>query len=325
MGRKTIDSVAQKRFHYIGGIAILLIASLWLFPSHLTAREEYAAQTDKDCETCHKTPGVGPDLTHYGQAFRRGGHQYPIPAEAFKALSRFKRIVRFFIGYFHIAAGVIWFGTIFYVHIFITPQALTRGLPRSELILAWVCATITGITGFLLTTARLRALSQLYTTKFGIILSVKIILYLLMVGIALFTTIVIRKKLKREISQQETKDLTGGIFTHTDLLSFNGTGQKPTYIAIGGDVYDLSGSPTWKEGRHMGQHFAGRELTDDLLGAPHGREVLDKFNRVGRLWKGARETSPWVSATRKTFIYLANSALAISFLILLCIALWRWG
>ncbi len=325
MGRKSIDSVAQERSRYIAGFSLLLIASLWLFPSHPTAREQYAAQTDKDCETCHKTPGVGPDLTPYGQAFRRGGYQYPIPAEAFKALSRFKRIVRFFIGYFHIAAGVIWFGTIFYVHIFITPQALTRGLPRSELILGWVCATITGITGFLLTTARLTAVSQLSTTKFGIILSAKIILYLLMVGIVLFTTIVIRKKLKREIGQQEKRDLTGGVFTHTELLSFNGTGQKPTYIAVEEDVYDLSESPTWKEGRHMGQHFAGRDLTDDLTAAPHGPEVLDKFSRVGKLWRGTRDTSLRVSATRKTFIYLANSALVILFLILLCVALWRWG
>lgn len=325
MGRKSIDSVAQKRFRYIGGFGLLLIASLCLFPSQPTAREEYAAQTEKDCETCHKTPGVGPDLTPYGQAFRRGGFQYPIPAEAFRELPRLKRIVRFFIGYFHIAAGVIWFGAIFYVHVFITPQALIRGLPRSELILGWVCSTITGITGFLLTTARLSALSQLYTTKFGIILSAKIVLYLLMVGIALFTTIVIRKKLKREIGQQETKDLTGGVFTHTELLTFNGTGQKPTYIAVGGDVYDLSESPTWKEGRHMGQHFAGRDLTDDLTAAPHGPEVLEKFKRVGRLWKGSAEISPRVSATRKTFIYLANSALIISFLILLCVALWRWG
>ncbi len=317
--------MAQKRSRFAVGFGLLLIVSLWLFPSYLTAKEEYSAQTGKDCETCHINPSGGPDLTPYGQAFRKGGHQYPIPAEAFTVLPRYRRILRFFIGYFHIAAGVIWFGTIFYVHIFITPQALARGLPRSELILGWVCATITGTTGIFLTMARLTALSQLYTTRFGTILSVKIILYLLMVGIALFTAIVIRKKLERELDQREPKKMTGGIFTHTDLFSFNGTEEKPTYIAVGGDVYDLSQSPAWQEGRHMGQHFAGTDLTDDLTGAPHGSEVLEKFKRVGELWKGPRDTSPRVSATRKTFIYLANSALVISFLILLCVALWRWG
>jgi predicted heme/steroid binding protein len=173
--------------------------------------------------------------------------------------------------------------------------------------------------------ARFSALSQLYTTRFGIILSVKIILYLLMVDIALFTTIVIRKKLERELGQQDTKKMTEGIFTHTDLLSFNGTEEKPTYIAVGGDVYDLSESPAWQEGRHMGQHFAGRDLTNDFTAAPHGRDVLEKFSKVGKLWKGARETPPLISTTRRTFVYLANSALVISFLILLCVALWRWA
>ena len=317
--------MAETRFHFAVGFGLLLIVSIWLFPSHLTAKEEYAAQTGKDCETCHIDPSGGPDLTPYGQAFRRGGQQYPIPAEAFTELPRYRRIVHFLIGYFHIAAGVIWFGTIFYVHMFITPQALARGLPRSELILGWVCATISGTTGILLTMARLTALSQLYTTKFGIVLSVKIILYLLMVGIALFTTTVIRKKMRGDLDQRKAEEVTGGIFTHTDLLSFNGTGEKPIYIAVGGDIHDLSESPVWKEGRHMGQHFAGRDLTDDLTAAPHGSEVLEKFNRVGRLWKSTRETSPRVSGTRKTFIYLANSALVISFLILLCVALWRWG
>jgi predicted heme/steroid binding protein len=317
--------MAQKRLRLAVGFGLLLILSLWLSPSYLTAKEEYSAQTGKECETCHKTLWGGPDLTPYGQAFRRGGHKYPIPTEAFKELPRFKRIVRFFIGYFHIAAGVIWFGTIFYVHIFITPQALTRGLPRSELILGWVCATIAGITGILLTMARFSALSQLYTTRFGVILSIKIILYLSMVGIALFTTIVIRKKLKREITRQETKEVTEEILTHTNLLSFNGTGQKPTYVAVEGEVYDLSRGSMWKDGRHMGQHFAGRDLTNDLTAAPHGRDVLEKFSKVGKLWKGARETPPLISTTRRTFVYLANSALVISFLILLCVALWRWG
>lgn len=173
--------------------------------------------------------------------------------------------------------------------------------------------------------ARMSAFSHLYTTRFGIILFVKIALYLLMVGIALFTTVVIRRRLRGEIGPQGTKEATGGVFTHTDLLSFDATGGKPTYVAVGGDVYDLSPSSSWRDGRHMGQHFAGRDLTDDLSAAPHGPEVLEKFRIVGQLWKGPREITPARGASRKTFIFLANSALVITFLILFCIALWRWG
>jgi predicted heme/steroid binding protein len=317
--------MTRGRIRYIGGFVLLLIAISWFFSAELRAKEYYATQTGKDCENCHTSPLDGPELTPYGQAFQRGGHQYPIPTEAFEGLSRLRRIVQFLIGYFHIAAGVIWFGTIFYVHIFITPKALTRGFPRSELILGWICITTVGITGILLTMARMSAFSHLYTTRFGIILSVKITLYLLMVGIALFTTFVIRKKLKGEIGRPRIKEGTGGAFTHTDLLSFDGTGRKPIYIAVGGDIYDLSRSSSWKEGRHMGQHFAGRDLTDDLSAAPHGSEVLEKFNIVGQLWKGPREIGSPSGVNRKIFVYLANSALVISFSILFGIALWRWG
>jgi hypothetical protein len=75
----------------------------------------------------------------------------------------------------------------------------------------------------------------------------------------------------------------------------------------------------------MGQHFAGKDLTDDLLSAPHGREVFERFNKVGKLLKGQGETQPPVSKARKTFLVLAKSTLVISFLIILCIAVWRWG
>jgi len=310
---------------YIAVFVPLLIAFLWLFPYHLGATEEYAAQTETDCETCHRTPEGGSDLTSYGKAFQRGGHQFPVPSEAFEEPSLFKQIFHLVSGYLHIVAGVIWFGTIFYVHIFITAKALTHGLPRSELILGWACITVLGVTGIHLTMARIAALSQLYTTKFGIILSVKILLYLMMVSIASFTTFMLRKRLERQRVQQEPEKATEGSFTHTDLLSFNGTGQKSTYVAVGEDVHDVSQSPAWTEGRHMGQHLAGRDLTDGLSAAPHGPEVLEKFDKGGKLWGGPQEALLQVSAPGKIFFFLAHSALVISFLILFCIAIWRWG
>ncbi len=318
--------MVKENFWYITGFCALLIGlSICMFPPHLKAQEEYAELTGKDCEICHETPSGGPDLTEYGLAFRRGGYQYPIPPAAFQSLPLFKRVIRFLIGFLHLAAGIIWFGTIFYVHTIITPHALTRGLPRAEMILGWICIIITGVTGTLLSVSRLTVFSQLYTMKFGIILSIKITLYLLMVGIAVFTTTVLRKKIKLEIIRQDDKKLTGNLFTHSDLSLYNGSDQKPTYIAVEEEIYDVSASPAWKEGRHMGQHFAGKDLTDDLLSAPHGREVFERFNKVGKLLKGQGETQPPVGKARKTFLVLAKSTLAISFLIILCIAVWRWG
>ncbi len=75
----------------------------------------------------------------------------------------------------------------------------------------------------------------------------------------------------------------------------------------------------------MAQHFAGRDLSEALLAAPHGREVLSKFNKVGRLWERETPVQPQIEPVRKVFFLLAKSALVILFLILFCVALWRWG
>lgn len=320
-----MDSMKSHVLRHIVVSGLFLIVLLWFFPPSIRATEQYAAQTDTDCETCHRTSDGGPDLTPYAKAFQRGGYQFPVPSEAFEEPSNLERISHLFSGYLHIVAGVIWFGTIFYVHIFITATALTRGLPRSELTLGWACITVLGVTGTHLTMARIGALSQLYTTKFGVILSVKILLYLLMVSIAFFTTFMLRKRLEGQRVQRKPEKATEGSFTHTELLSFNGTGQKPTYVAVGEDVHDVSQSPAWTEGRHMGQHLAGRDLTDGLSAAPHGPEVLEKFDKVGKLWGGPQEAPLQVSVPGKIFFFLAHSALVISFLILFCIAIWRWG
>lgn len=305
---------------------VLLVLYISFLPGHyLFAKEEYASITGKDCQFCHTSPAGGADLSPTGEAFKRGGYKYPIPAESFRDLPLYKRVVRFFFGFLHLVAGIIWLGTIFYVHIIITPRSITRGLPKAEMILGVICIVITSITGIFLTIARLNHFSELFTTKFGIILSAKIFFFLLMVGIATVTITVIRRKMVGDIQSMERRSPHGSIFTHLDLLSFDGRGDKPAYVVEGGDVYDVSKSPLWKDGRHMGKHFAGKDLTQDLKSAPHGREVLEKFEKVGRLWHGPEDASLKPQRVRKAFLFLANSALVISFLILLCIAMWRWG
>ncbi len=312
------------------GFRFLLTAIfLGLLPSPLMGTEQYAAQTGKDCQFCHEAPWGGPDLTLFGKAFQRGGHRYPIPLEAFQIRSWPRKIFSLLMRYFHIVAGLIWFGTIFYVHIFVTPKALAPGLPKATRAVGWVCLITVGLTGGFLALERTKDFSQLWTTQFGVILSIKIILYLLMVGIAVLTTTLIHKRLQRESRKQEVKGLDAGFFTHTDLFSsHSGTGDQPNYIAVGDDIYDVSESLLWSRGTHMGQHLAGRDLTNELSAAPHDPEVLDKFRKVGRLWRGEGTTSLsalWGTFTFKTFLFLARSVLVIASLIILCVALWRSG
>lgn len=72
-------------------------------------------------------------------------------------------------------------------------------------------------------------------------------------------------------------------FDSKSLEEFDGKDDRPCYVAVRGKVYDLSGSELWETGEHMGRHTAGRDCGDALENAPHGEEVLEKFQQVGTL------------------------------------------
>jgi predicted heme/steroid binding protein/uncharacterized membrane protein len=54
-------------------------------------------------------------------------------------------------------------------------------------------------------------------------------------------------------------------------------------VAVNGKVYDVSASKLWKNGAHMGQHYAGGDLTAALGRAPHSVEMLERYQVVGEL------------------------------------------
>jgi predicted heme/steroid binding protein/uncharacterized membrane protein len=67
------------------------------------------------------------------------------------------------------------------------------------------------------------------------------------------------------------------------LAAATGKGGNPAYIGHEARVIDVSESPLWKGGLHMGRHQAGHDLTADITAAPHGLEVLDRYPQVGTL------------------------------------------
>ena len=71
-----------------------------------------------------------------------------------------------------------------------------------------------------------------------------------------------------------------------ELSEGNGQEGKPVYIAHQGKVFDVSESKLWKGGLHMKRHHAGKDLTTDIQGAPHGTEVLERYPQVAVLKKG---------------------------------------
>lgn len=72
-------------------------------------------------------------------------------------------------------------------------------------------------------------------------------------------------------------------FTLQELAKFDGKDGRPAYVVYKGQVYDLSGSEQWQEGAHYAMHEAGKDLTEEIEGAPHGEEVLESFTKVGKL------------------------------------------
>ena len=62
----------------------------------------------------------------------------------------------------------------------------------------------------------------------------------------------------------------------------NGQDKPEIWIAYKGIIYDVSSSRLWVNGKHY-EHWAGQDLTDELIDAPHTELVFAKFTVVGTL------------------------------------------
>lgn len=298
-----------------GFIWIFLLLIPFLFTPGLQATPEYAERTNLDCLRCHEEP-TGGKLTTTGEAFRDDLKTKGL----YRPLKTYQKMVRLIIGYLHLLAAIAWFGTILYVHILLKPAYAAKGLPKGELILGWVCITLLSITGVLLTISKISTWGDFYNTRFGILLGIKIILFAMMVSTAIMVTFFIGPKLKRQKVIVHPKN-KGGL-TLTELATFDGREGRPAYFAFQGKIYDVSQSKFWKEGRHMGKHPAGQDLTEMLKTAPHGEEKIFEMPEMGELLSigGKIEKSP----QEKLFYFMAYMNLIFVFLITFVIALWRW-
>ena len=72
-------------------------------------------------------------------------------------------------------------------------------------------------------------------------------------------------------------------FTRAELAGFDGQEGRPAYVAYRGRVFDVTASRLWRGGFHMKRHGAGQDLSEEIAGAPHAADVLDRFPQVGVL------------------------------------------
>ena len=299
--------------HYFFVLPLLLLLA---FPSPSFSTPEYAEQTKLECQSCH-VEATGGKLTKAGEDFREN---LRIKGQ-YRPLSLFQKVIRLIIGYLHLLTAIAWFGTILYVHILLKPAYAAKGLPKGELILGWLGIILLIITGIPLTIARIPAWDAFYTTRFGILLSIKIILFAIMVSTAAIVTFIIGPKLRKRSSQPLLESKTK--ITLQELSQFDGGEKRPAYIAYKGNVYDVTSSKLWVEGNHVRKHLAGNDLTEALKTAPHGEEKVLQMPRVGELISS--ETKTQRPLHESVFYFMAYMNLIFVFLITFIIAIWRWA
>ncbi|GAB4036620.1 cytochrome b5 domain-containing protein [Spirosoma jeollabukense] len=71
-------------------------------------------------------------------------------------------------------------------------------------------------------------------------------------------------------------------FTRSQLALRNGQDRDEIWCAYEGLIYDVSASRLWRNGHHY-EHWAGQDLTNELIDAPHTDGVFNRFPVVGQL------------------------------------------
>lgn len=298
--------------------AIIVILCCALGAASLVgATPDYAKQTNYECGKCHVDVIGGGKLTADGEQFlaelRAKGQ--------LRHLSTGQHIVRLFVGYLHMLAAVVWFGTILYVHVLLKPAYASKGLPKGELRLGWLSMATLLVTGTLLTISRMPNLAAFTATRFGILLTVKIGLFLVMLSSAFVVTIFIGPKMRQRLKSPVAACLSKEM-TLDQLAAFDGKEGRPAYIVYKGMVYDVTNSRLWKAGAHMMKHHAGTDLTDTLKQAPHGEDKVLAMPQVGMCV--ASDRKPERPLYERVFYFFAYMNLVLVFVILFVISLWRW-
>jgi len=298
---------------------LLLFLFLLLPAGRSSATEEFAARTGRDCAVCHLDPSGGGELTEAGKGFSLSLATGNATAASVPQKSAAAHGFQLLVGYLHILFGFFWFGTILYVHLILKPGYASHGLPRGEVKLGLLSMVVMGITGAILTVYRVSSFDMLITTRFGLLLLVKIILFLIMVGSALFAVLFLGPRLKRK--QAAAASPESGTLSLEELAQYDGKEGRAAYFAYNGEIFDATDSRLWKNGSHMGRHQAGCDLTEVLGQAPHGEDKVLALPKVGKL--RSAET-PKLTPPQKLFYAMAYMNLGFVLLIILILACWKW-
>ena len=84
-------------------------------------------------------------------------------------------------------------------------------------------------------------------------------------------------------STTAASDTTLKEFTVDELAKFDGQNGNPAYIAVDGNVYDVSNAAPWQSGSHFGKYTAGKDLSKVIVLVSHGKSKLSEVHIIGTL------------------------------------------
>lgn len=87
--------------------------------------------------------------------------------------------------------------------------------------------------------------------------------------------------LSNATSSSDTQSNTKN-FTLDELSQYDGKNGNDAYVAVSGNVYDVTNADKWQNGNHYGVQ-AGTDCTTAINSSPHGSSVLDGLIIVGTL------------------------------------------
>ena len=291
-----------------------------LAPGNAAARPEFAQFTGNPCSACHLSPQGGGPLKPEGEKFKKSLKDLDIPIDPNLRISTGQRLLYIVLYLLHIPFAIAWVGLFLYTF---GPALRRRSLvipPRPYIRQIIYGMIVVLVTGPLMVVFKMKMVPGLFTTRFGLLLLVKIsaVLILLTATVALLwhTTVSLSRRYK---ALAKSMDRGSGIeLTPDDLLLFSGQEKRKALVAIDGKIFDVSGRNLWRQGIHPGGHHAGHDLTGDFTKAPHGREVFDRVTPVGTV------AEPDTTSRKGPFSWAIIPGIAASGIILMVVALWRW-
>lgn len=302
-------------------ILILFVACLAVEPC--LAIEEYAEKTGFDCEQCHIDPSGGAELTDIGKGYSlslEGSVSAENKDPDHSKKSKSKKALKLIAGFIHLFTAFFWFGTILYVHLVLKPAYASMGLPPGEVRVGLISIVVMAVTGVILTYLRVPSWDFFLSTRFGILLLIKIALFLFLVISALFVVLFIGPRLKKK---KPDSPIEIGDMTLSQLGEFDGKDGCKALIGFEGNIYDVTGSKMWKAGTHMMKHNSGEDLTSALDQAPHEADVIkDRMTVVGKILPESHE--PGGLSHHHVFYFMAYLNLVVVIGVIVIISLWRW-